>query len=66
VFDNLHASTGRIDSILARLSQGSGTAGAILTDDELYVETKNLIVRIENLVDDIEKNPRKYFKFSVF
>jgi len=66
VFDNLNSSTGRIDSILARLSQGNGTAGAMLTDDELYFEIKNLIVRVENLVADIEKNPRKYFKFSVF
>lgn len=66
VYDNLHASTGRIDSILAKLNEGRGTAGAMLNDDELYEEIKNLIVRIENLVTDIEKNPRKYFKFSVF
>jgi len=35
-------------------------------DDSLYQDMKNLIVRVENLVSDIEKNPRKYFKFSVF
>lgn len=66
IYDNLHSSTGRIDSILARISRGEGTAGALVNDDELYQEMRNLIVRIENLVIDIEKNPRKYFKFSVF
>ena len=66
VYDRLHSSAGRIDSILAKINQGDGTAGAMVNDDELYQEIKNLIVRIENLVTDIEKNPRKYFKFSIF
>jgi phospholipid/cholesterol/gamma-HCH transport system substrate-binding protein len=66
LYDNLHSSAGRIDSILTKINQGRGTAGAMVNDDELYEEIKNLIVRIENLVTDIEKNPRKYFKFSVF
>ncbi len=66
MYDNLHSSAGRIDSILSKINRGQGTAGAIVNDDELYQEIKNLIVRIENLVTDIEKNPRKYFKFSVF
>jgi phospholipid/cholesterol/gamma-HCH transport system substrate-binding protein len=66
LYDNIHSSTGRLDSILARVERGDGTAGAIVNDAELYEEVKNLIVRVENLVTDIEKNPRKYFKFSVF
>jgi len=66
LYDNLHSSTGRIDSILGKINDGYGTAGAIVNDDELYQEVKNLVVRIENLVADIEANPRKYFKFSVF
>lgn len=66
VWNNLSSSTGRIDSILARIARGEGTAGAMVNDDELYLEMKNLIVRVKNLVSDIEKNPRKYFKFSIF
>lgn len=66
LYDNLRSSAGRIDSILARIGRGEGTAGALVRDDSLYQDMKNLIVRVENLVSDIEKNPRKYFKFSVF
>jgi len=66
VYDNIHSSTGRIDSILTKVNRGDGTAGALVNDAELYEEVRNLVVRIENLVADIEKNPRKYFKFSVF
>lgn len=66
LYDNLHSSTSRIDSILSKINMGQGTAGAMVNDDELYQEIKNLVVRIENLVIDIEKNPHKYLKFSVF
>ncbi len=59
-------SAGRIDSILARVERGEGSAGALVKDDSLYIEIRNLVLRVENLVSDIEKNPRKYFKFSVF
>jgi len=37
-----------------------------VNDDELYQEIKNLVARINNLVTDIEQNPHKYLKFSVF
>ena len=66
LYDNLQSSTGRIDSILSKINQGRGTAGAMVNDDELYLELKNLMARAENLISDIEKNPHKYFKFSVF
>ncbi len=66
LYNSLTLSAARIDSILARLDRGDGSAGALLNDDRLYEEISNLVVRINNLVADIEKNPRKYFKFSVF
>jgi len=66
LYNNLQSSSTHIDSILYKINRGDGTAGALVNDDELYEEVKNLVVRIENLVADIEKNPRKYFKFSVF
>jgi len=66
LYDNLHSSAGRIDSILSKINRGQGTAGALVNDDELYQEIKNLVARINNLVTDIEQNPHKYLKFSVF
>jgi phospholipid/cholesterol/gamma-HCH transport system substrate-binding protein len=66
LYDNLHSSASRIDSILSKVNRGEGTAGALVNDDSLYVEIKNLVTRVNNLVTDIQKDPRKYFKFSVF
>jgi hypothetical protein len=38
----------------------------LVNDSALYVEVTNLLARLNNLVADIERNPRKYLKFSVF
>lgn len=66
LYQNIAGSAGSLDSILAKIDRGQGSAGALVNDTALYEEMRNLIVRINNLVSDIEKNPRKYFKFSVF
>jgi phospholipid/cholesterol/gamma-HCH transport system substrate-binding protein len=62
----MRSSSARIDSILAKLNRGEGTAGAMINDDSLYQELTTVMTRVENLLVDISKNPKKYFKFSVF
>ncbi len=66
LYDNLTTTSARLDTIMHKLSAAEGTAGLLVSDTALYVEMVNLITRVNNLVTDIEKNPRKYFKFSVF
>jgi phospholipid/cholesterol/gamma-HCH transport system substrate-binding protein len=66
LYDNMSRSAARLDSILAKINRGEGSAGALVNDAQLYEEIRNLVTRINSLVTDIEKNPRKYFKFSVF
>jgi len=66
LYTNLNSSSNRLDSILAKINGGQGSAGALINDAQLYEEIRNLVARVNNLVADIEKNPRKYFKFSVF
>jgi phospholipid/cholesterol/gamma-HCH transport system substrate-binding protein len=66
LYDNLASATARLDSITMKLNSGKGSAGMLVNDTALYVQVTNLMERVNNLVTDIEKNPRKYFKFSVF
>jgi hypothetical protein len=35
-------------------------------DSTLYKETTATVVELRKLIADIQANPRKYFKFSVF
>ena len=66
LYDNLTATTARLDTIMLKLNNSSGSMGLLVNDTALYVEVTNLLSRLNNLVADIEKNPRKYLKFSVF
>lgn len=54
------------DSIMGRLQTGQGTLGMLTKDSTLYKETTATMVELRKLIADIQANPRKYFKFSVF
>lgn len=68
--DELHrhlaSSTARVDSILAVLESGQGSFGKMLSDSTLYDDTKALMGSMKRLMAEIEKNPKKYLKFSIF
>jgi len=66
LYDNLATSSARLDTVMTRISNAEGSMGLLVSDTALYVEVVDLLARVNNLVADIEKNPRKYFKFSVF
>ncbi len=66
LYNNLNATSARLDSILTKIDRSDGSAGRLVNDTGLYVELTNLLARANSLITDIEKNPRKYFKFSVF
>jgi phospholipid/cholesterol/gamma-HCH transport system substrate-binding protein len=54
------------DSLMTKIQAGQGTLGMLATDSTLYRETTATIVQLRQLLLDIQANPRKYFKFSVF
>jgi phospholipid/cholesterol/gamma-HCH transport system substrate-binding protein len=66
LYDNLVMSTAKLDTILQKMNQAQGSLGLLVNDTGLYVEMTNLMARMNTLVTDIQDNPRKYFKFSVF
>jgi phospholipid/cholesterol/gamma-HCH transport system substrate-binding protein len=66
LYNNLNSTLAHLDSISAKMNRGEGSAGLLVNDTALYSQTVDLLTRVNNLVADIQKNPRKYFKFSVF
>ncbi|MEO8200829.1 MAG: MlaD family protein [Gemmatimonadota bacterium] len=54
------------DTLLRRMQSGEGTLGLLTADSTLYRETTATVVQLRQLLTDIQANPRKYFKFSVF
>jgi phospholipid/cholesterol/gamma-HCH transport system substrate-binding protein len=56
----------RTDSVLARIQAGEGTLGRLTRDTTLYSEAIQTVRALRTLMEDIQKNPRRYFSFSVF
>jgi phospholipid/cholesterol/gamma-HCH transport system substrate-binding protein len=54
------------DSLFVRLSRGEGTLGLLSRDSTLYREATLTVVQLRTLLADIQANPRRYFRFSVF
>jgi len=65
--------TGRLDSTLTdigrlalQIQDSTGTSGRILSDAALYDQMVSTISRMDSLVIDVKRNPKKYLKVSVF
>jgi phospholipid/cholesterol/gamma-HCH transport system substrate-binding protein len=54
------------DSIMTRIQNRSGTIGMLVGDTTLYVQATLAVQQLRALLADIQQNPRKYFRFSVF
>lgn len=54
------------DSALTRIQEGQGTLGLLSKNPAMYNETIETMQELRRLIADIQVNPRKYFKFSVF
>jgi phospholipid/cholesterol/gamma-HCH transport system substrate-binding protein len=54
------------DSLMTKLQAGNGTFGLLTSDSALYLETTKTVVQFRELLTDIQANPKKYLKISVF
>jgi phospholipid/cholesterol/gamma-HCH transport system substrate-binding protein len=66
LMQRLSSNTTQLQAVLARLERGEGTAGKLMTDTLLYRDARNLLTRVDSLVSDFQKNPRKYINLRVF
>ena len=57
---------GSLQTVSGRLERGEGTLGKLVNDDQVYTELRSSLDNLNALLADIKKNPKKYFKFSVF
>jgi phospholipid/cholesterol/gamma-HCH transport system substrate-binding protein len=54
------------DTLMTKLQKGSGTLGLLASDSTLYHETTQTVIQFRQLLTDIQANPKKYLKISVF
>jgi phospholipid/cholesterol/gamma-HCH transport system substrate-binding protein len=64
--DSLGAGIAHLNSVLARLAEGEGTASLLLDDPALYDSLTSATGNLSALLEDLKANPRRYVHFSLF
>lgn len=54
-----------INNIVQKVSSNEGSLGKIINDDKLYYSFINTSNKIDKLITDLQKHPKKYFHFSI-
>ena len=66
VLVDLKESTEGINSVIQNLNSDSSSLGKLINKDDLYENLNSSILSLNNLIDDINENPKKYVHFSIF
>ena len=51
---------------LSKIENGEGTLGQFINDDKMYNNLERATKQMEELMQDIKLNPKRYVHFSVF
>lgn len=63
---DLKANAAHLDSLANHALNGPGSVGKAFNDPGLYNDMRSTLQRLDSLMTDFQKNPRKYIKLSIF
>ena len=63
---DLQQTTTRLNALLGKIENGDGSAGKLLNDPGLYNDVRGLVTRMDSLMADFKKNPRRYINLEIF
>ena len=63
---DLKQTSNKLDAILAKVDSGNGSAAKLLNDPGVYNDVRGLLQRMDSLLADIKKNPKRYINVKVF
>lgn len=63
---DLKATSQKLDGILAKVDSGPGSAAMLINDPGAYNDVRALLQRMDSLLADIKKNPKRYINVKIF
>ncbi|MFB9052235.1 MlaD family protein [Formosa undariae] len=66
VVNNLEETLTTFNGVLADVNNGKGSLGKLLKDDKLYGNLEGASLQLEQLLQDMKLNPKRYVHFSLF
>jgi phospholipid/cholesterol/gamma-HCH transport system substrate-binding protein len=64
--NTLTQTTATFNQLVSRLDSGQGTAGKLMRDEALYNDLRDVVTRVDSVLADFKRNPRRYINLSVF
>lgn len=64
--NQLEGTLKRLNKVMAGVQNGSGSMGKLLKDEKLYDNLEGASKQLEQLLQDLKLNPKRYMHFSVF
>lgn len=64
--ESLGRATGSLESVLAKVDRGQGTAGRFVNDPALYNQLVTTTADLDVLIRDLKENPGRYVRLSLF
>jgi len=62
----LKETTGKLDAIVAKVDSGPGSIAKLVNDPGAYNDVRALLQRMDSLLADIKKNPKRYINVKIF
>jgi phospholipid/cholesterol/gamma-HCH transport system substrate-binding protein len=66
ISSQIKETSGKLDAILAKVDSGPGSAAKLINDPGAYNDVRGLLQRMDSLLADIKKNPKRYINVSIF
>ena len=62
----LKETSGKLDLLLAKVDSGPGSVAKLLNDPGAYNDVRGVLQRMDSLLADIKKNPKRYINVKIF
>ena len=63
---DLKQTSAKLDSIVSKVGNGTGTVAKALNDPGAYNDVRALIQHMDSLITDVKKNPKRYINVKIF
>ena len=66
IMANLKSTISSFDKLLSSIENGEGSMGKLMKDDAVYNNLEGATKQLEQLLEDMKLNPKRYVHFSLF
>lgn len=64
--ENFNTTIKELSTLFNKVANGKGTTGTLVNDTTFAAEVEQIIVNVNKTLEEIRKNPRKFFKIEIF